>query len=175
MQSKLRETSLKQTYDRDLYKKSLDSKFKSLISSREHEWETAWAKREELLTHKDQKLHSLEVELARTREALSKREFEVEHFQSQMQQMVADHAKINDEMKARAHSGERRYEELVKQCQRNDEQTRQRHATEVQEIRESLTSRYEEEIRRLNEMLTEAKDKGKRKQAELSQQINEII
>jgi hypothetical protein len=89
--------------------------------------------------------------------------------------MVSDHAKINDEMKFRVNSSDKRYDDFVKQSLKKEEQLILNHSNEVSEIKHSLNKQFAEEIRRLNEQISEAKEKGKRKQGELQQQISEIV
>lgn len=138
-----------------------------MITQREQEWESAWSKREELLSHKDQKLAALESAVTKLTDSLSKKQSELDHCLSQIKQMVSDHAKINDEMKFRANASEKRCDDLTKTHHKKEEQLVSKHAQEVVELKDSLTKHHTQEVQRLNELLTETKDKSKRKQGDL--------
>ena len=78
MQAKVREQEMRQKFEVDKYKTNMDSKFKSLISSREQEWEKAWEKREEVLQSKDKKLRETENQVGALREQVTRKEYEME-------------------------------------------------------------------------------------------------
>ena len=92
-----------------------------------------------------------------------------------MKQMVADHAKINDDMKTRVQASDKRYEDLINQYHKHDEDLNAKHKAELAEGRESLNKYFSEEIRKYSEQINEIKEKGKRKQGELQMQINDVI
>ena len=78
MQAKVREQEMRQKFEQDKYKTNMDSKFKSLISGREQEWEKAWEKREEVLQNKDRKLREAEGQITGLREQVTRKEYELE-------------------------------------------------------------------------------------------------
>jgi hypothetical protein len=59
-----------------------------------------------------------------------------------MKQMVADHAKINDEMKFRANASEKRYDDFVKQSIKKEEQLNMNHTNEVADIKNTLNRQF---------------------------------
>ena len=59
-----------------------------------------------------------------------------------MKQMVADHAKINDEMKFRCNGSEKRYDDFVKQSLKKEEQLNLNHANEVSELKNTLNKQF---------------------------------
>lgn len=113
LQSKLREQDLKHKFELDKYKSAMDTKFKTLVSTREQEWEKAWEKREEVITSKDRKVKDSEVERAALKETLARKEYELEAISMQVSQMMKDHQKATEEYKQRIMNSDRKYEELL--------------------------------------------------------------
>lgn len=62
----------------------LENKFKTLISTREQEWEKAWEKRDQLLAQKEETLRNMESEFIRVKELLAERDSEVRTYQMQV-------------------------------------------------------------------------------------------
>ena len=78
LQAKLREQDLRHKFELDKYKNAMDAKFKSLIGTREQEWEKAWEKREDVLSSKDRKLKEADAEKHTLKETLARKDYELE-------------------------------------------------------------------------------------------------
>ncbi|TNV86198.1 hypothetical protein FGO68_gene12493 [Halteria grandinella] len=173
--AKLKESTLRQNYDQEKFQLVLESKFKSLISTREQEWEKAWEKRDQLLHQKEESLRLIEGEYLKVKELLGERESEVQTYQTQVANMLRDHESLTESLRDRLGDSEQRYEELIRQYNMHEERINREAGMLVGDVREQVTQQYQGEVERLKEQLGEAKEKGKHKVAELQGQIQEII
>jgi capsule polysaccharide export protein KpsE/RkpR len=77
------------------------------------------------------------------------------------------------EYKDRLDSTERKYDELLTQYHKHEESLQSSSRQQQNELRHILNKQYQDELAKLNAQLLEVKDKGKRKQSELTIQIND--
>lgn len=170
----MRENELRHKFDVDKYKNSMDQKFKSLIGTREQEWEKAWEKREDVIVSKDRKVRELENERTTLKDTLSRKEFELESLSNQVNTMIKDHQKQVEDFKQRLQTADKKYDDILKQYRKHEETLSQSSKDQLIQVKESLTTQFNDDIRKLNDQLTETKEKNKRKQNELSIQIHDL-
>lgn len=149
MLSKIKEINLKQKYDQEKYQLAMETKFKSLITQREQEWERAWEKRDSVLANKDSLTKELDAERTTLRELLGKREAEVASYQQQVSTMVRDHASIVEDFKSRVSTAERKYDELLQQYHRHEDKLMSTNEQQLSDLQDQLTAHYHQEVAHL--------------------------
>lgn len=105
---------MRHKYEQDKYQIAMEARFKSLIGSREQEWEKAWEKKDDILTIKDRLIHDVAYEQQTLKDVIARNELEIESFQMQVNRMVTDHAHLAEDFKQRLQIADTKNEELLK-------------------------------------------------------------